>query len=214
MPANIAIQPKKEQINLLRVQSSSSQNNSTDHAVEDDQVTYQKPCCGKHSPPQNKNKQKSKNVSFVEIVQVHLVLHVNDMDDEEYFGTWYEESELKNIRSAMRNTILKMIRSRHSEADKMESNETTRGLEYRTKSGEKRRRLNKYMALCSVMREQARQLQEDIHDEEAIRSTYLKDSRHCAAAAHKLGKLDEKEARRIHKENLGRFHKKHKSTFS
>mmetsp|Transcript_25421 Transcript_25421/g.59091 ORF Transcript_25421/g.59091 Transcript_25421/m.59091 type:complete len:205 (+) Transcript_25421:61-675(+) len=195
-PINVAIQAE-DHVESLHIQRFHSPQYKPIDTFGD--VDHQKVCFQKQQRQQQQKNTKPKHVSFSEVVHVNLVLHVDDMDDEEYFSTWYQGSELKRIRSAMRKTVSKMANGTYKEG--YGKNETFRGLEYRTKSGANQRKFNKNMARCSVMREQTRQLFEEVRNDEALRSVYLRENHHCTKSAIAMGRLDEEDAWKIYEES-------------
>jgi len=206
MPINVAFRDE-EHFSLLGIQTSQTSSSSSPQYestfVKHEEQIYKSPAL---SPRQHKKKKTvNHHVAFHQVVKVHLVLHVNDMDDEEYFDSWYQKRDLQRIHHEMKQTVVKMNNGSYyyqsgNEESSSHHKETSRGLEYRTTAGAQRRKLNKLKALRSVLSEQQRQIQRGIHDEESIRLAYLRQSHHCVKEARTLGDMDEKEAQTIHKE--------------
>jgi len=73
-----------------------------------------------------------------------------------------------------------------------ENNEqTTRGLEYRTRQGAIRRQHNKLEAINAVLDEQDRQYNVGDFNDELLAAVYRNSSAHCQVAAYDLGLEDE-----------------------
>mmetsp|Transcript_26426 Transcript_26426/g.61501 ORF Transcript_26426/g.61501 Transcript_26426/m.61501 type:complete len:227 (-) Transcript_26426:94-774(-) len=212
MPVNVAFRDE-EHFNLLGIQRSNSPQyesppplanknktvNNSSFVTNNDHNQRDESC----SSLQRRKTMKNRHVSFHQIVEVHLVLHVNDMDDEEYFDTWYQKRDLQRIRHEMKKTVSKMNDGSYyynSKTDLNNEEETSRGLEYRTTAGAQRRKLHKLRALRCVLNEQQRH--GTIPDDEALRFAYLRHGIRCAKEAHKRGEMDEEEARQIYQEKV------------
>lgn len=74
--------------------------------------------------------------------------------------------------------------------DNTNESHCTRGLEYRTRDGARRRQMNKLNALHSVLEEQERQRILGVDDDVALAYVYIEMSSHCADAALSLGLED------------------------
>mmetsp|Transcript_25514 Transcript_25514/g.59278 ORF Transcript_25514/g.59278 Transcript_25514/m.59278 type:complete len:185 (-) Transcript_25514:158-712(-) len=127
-----------------------------------------------------------KSVRFNEVVEIRPILHSNDLSDEEFFNTWYQQRDFQMMRVELWKTLSKISAGTY-EGDS--NTETTRGLEYRTNAGSQRRQLNKANALRAVLDEQAHGV-----DCEALRDAYLRRNRHCAKEARELAICDEEDA--------------------
>eukprot|EP00540_Astrosyne_radiata_P011963 CAMPEP_0116838470 /NCGR_PEP_ID=MMETSP0418-20121206/9232_1 /TAXON_ID=1158023 /ORGANISM="Astrosyne radiata, Strain 13vi08-1A" /LENGTH=206 /DNA_ID=CAMNT_0004468479 /DNA_START=29 /DNA_END=649 /DNA_ORIENTATION=+ len=136
----------------------------------------------------------SKSVSFNETVNVHFIIHSNDLNDEEFFNTWYQKRDFQMMRVEFAETVA-MITEGTFEGDSNEH--SSRGLEYRTRVGAQRRKLNKLHALCAVLKEQDRQMDMGVLDEDELQRVYMEQSAHCKEAARYLAIEDEEEAMTI-----------------
>lgn len=143
-----------------------------------------------------------KSVSFNEVVHVHFTLHVDDLNDEEYFGTWYQKRDFQMMRAEFAKTVVRISNGVHV-ADS--EDHCARGLEYRTKVGAQKRKLNKLHGLCAVLKEQDRQIDLGINDQTALREVYMKESHKCKQEALSLGISDENEAIAIRIEEEARI---------
>ena len=181
MPINIAAR-NKEHFDLLGIQQCPSPEIET---------TSRKGLLQKQQQSQpQKQQRKRRNIKFNEVVHVHFTLHVDDLNDEEYFRTWYQKRDFQMMRSEFAKTVMKITNGAHT----VDTDEhCARGLEYRTKAGAQKRKLNKLHGLCAVLKEQDRQIDLGINDDEALRAAYLKESRICKREAHELGLDDENE---------------------
>jgi hypothetical protein len=88
---------------------------------------------------------------------------------------------------------LRMMTTLHG-VDTNSLNHCTRGLEYRTKCGGRRRQQNKMNAMAAVLDEQERQRILGIDDDVTLSNVYIRSSAHCAEEAHALGMQDLNEA--------------------
>mmetsp|Transcript_907 Transcript_907/g.2200 ORF Transcript_907/g.2200 Transcript_907/m.2200 type:complete len:201 (+) Transcript_907:88-690(+) len=144
-----------------------------------------------------------RSVHFNEIVNVHLIIHVNDMDDQECIDTWYQEHDFAKMYADCRSTLRKLnaFHRKHSSDNAAATPPLEdicgRGLEHRTKRGFEQRSFNKRLALCVVMNEQLRQEAKCIMDDEAIRVVYMEANLHCQDAARLVGEYDELAATEI-----------------
>ena len=84
----------------------------------------------------------------------------------------------------------------------VDSDQCTRGIEFRTPQGAKFRKKNKLEALTAVWNEQVSQWKENVTDEEAIRRVYLEHSTKCTETAHKFGLHDEKAVQKYLREDV------------
>eukprot|EP00540_Astrosyne_radiata_P004676 CAMPEP_0116843692 /NCGR_PEP_ID=MMETSP0418-20121206/12232_1 /TAXON_ID=1158023 /ORGANISM="Astrosyne radiata, Strain 13vi08-1A" /LENGTH=263 /DNA_ID=CAMNT_0004474479 /DNA_START=44 /DNA_END=836 /DNA_ORIENTATION=+ len=144
-----------------------------------------------------RNKPVEKSVSFSEVVNVFLTPHCNDMNDEEYFKTWYQEREFRNMKLECAQTV-EEITMRIYDGD--DENQCKRGLETRTKDGARRRTRNKRRARFAVLSEQQRQNSCGIQDDESLRFVYMKASHRSVAAAEQIGLADAMEALTIYED--------------
>ena len=162
------------------------------------------------SPKKFQNK-----VSFFESVRVKKTLHINDYTQDEIDATWYNEMEVATIRfntklfvQEMESTKKKKKKNccklqhqhqqqQHEEDDEEEETETTaRGLECRTKLGQKRKFTLRRMSQLIVLDEQYRQFVMDEIDPDYLALLYKQSCEQCVLEARQLGEQDERSASR------------------
>ena len=168
------------------------------------------------SPRKSQNKtKKSVVVSFFESVRVKKTLHINDYTQDEIDATWYNEMEVATIRfntklfvQEMESTKKKKKKNccklqhqhqqqQHEEDDEEEETETTaRGLECRTKLGQKRKFTLRRMSQLIVLDEQYRQFVMDEIDPDYLALLYKQSCEQCVLEARQLGEQDERSASR------------------
>ena len=135
------------------------------------------------------SKRKIKRVRFNRGVQMSLVPNAANYTRKQMSAIWFDGDErAQMVKDSTQNVNLLL------NGEKLGPDHCARGLEYRTPEGCKRRADNKYYALCDILKEQDRQWNEGIYDEDALRFIYLKHSEPCLEAARGLGISDEAEA--------------------
>lgn len=145
-----------------------------------------------------KPKPQRRGITFNEVVNVHFTLHVDDLNDDEYFNTWYQKHDFQMMRVAFAETVTKISKGAYTgDSDR----HCARGLEYRTRAGAQKRKLNKLNALCAVLKEQDRQVDLGIEDDEELRRVYMEKSSQCKEEAWALGVADERETARLRAED-------------
>jgi hypothetical protein len=112
---------------------------------------------------------KSRTVSFFPGVSVRECLHINNFTDDEVYNTWYKKPDFSRIKTSFIYIVQKLSNGSW-EGDT--ENETARGLEYRTREGSMKRKVNKLNGLMVVLDEQESQWNRGIHDDEAIAAAY------------------------------------------
>eukprot|EP00545_Synedropsis_sp_CCMP1620_P007960 CAMPEP_0119014270 /NCGR_PEP_ID=MMETSP1176-20130426/9447_1 /TAXON_ID=265551 /ORGANISM="Synedropsis recta cf, Strain CCMP1620" /LENGTH=213 /DNA_ID=CAMNT_0006967425 /DNA_START=96 /DNA_END=737 /DNA_ORIENTATION=- len=131
---------------------------------------------------------KKKSVSFSPSAQCRETLHVNNYSEEELESCWYTTSDLSKMRKECK-PILRLLKNGMYPGDC--DQRTARGLECRIKTGKKERRESKKMSWAAVLGEQQMQVNEGRRpDDEEIAEAYIYVSRHCVAAAYKMGIMD------------------------
>ena len=129
-----------------------------------------------------------RRLRFAETIEVHPIIHIDDMEESDVQATWYQKTEYDAIKSKLIPIIRKMMKGEPvEESDK----ETTRGLEYRTRKGALRRQHNKIEGMTAVIEEQLRQRQTGCCNSRKISDAYKSATSHCQDAAHALGIEDE-----------------------
>mmetsp|Transcript_13691 Transcript_13691/g.20185 ORF Transcript_13691/g.20185 Transcript_13691/m.20185 type:complete len:171 (+) Transcript_13691:221-733(+) len=135
-----------------------------------------------------KRKPLNQKISFSKEVRVHEVLHVDDMTDDEVTATWYERQEMIDIKMTMFRELSDMLKGRVNEEEF-----TFRGLEYRIKEGNDKRRENKFNAIDAILDEQEHQFNDGVDNPEKISECYQKQTKQCKIDAQSLAKNDERE---------------------
>ena len=138
--------------------------------------------------------QREKSVVFRPDVYIYRTIHINDYTDEEIRSTWYNDREMDNIVSE----CVEIISS--SKRPESPSN-CLRGLECRTKEGQRRRASTRFCAIDAVLDEQDIQWEKEERNPDKIRSNYMTHTRKCQKKAFRMGLEDEKEAMAIHRES-------------
>eukprot|EP00934_Nitzschia_sp_Nitz4_P008824 Nitzschia sp. Nitz4//scaffold56_size114212//110105//110719//NITZ4_003975-RA/size114212-processed-gene-0.78-mRNA-1//-1//CDS//3329554781//8814//frame0 len=133
-----------------------------------------------------------KKVRFSRRIDVREVPHMKDLTKEDTEATWYSAVEFEEIRQSLVVTVRMMMAKKP-----VDDTLCTRGLEFRTPSGAKRRKRNKLNALTAVWNEQVAQWREDRTDELAIAFVYEEHVRECRQFALTIAQRDAMEARRI-----------------
>lgn len=125
-------------------------------------------------------------------VRVQEIRHINNMPESEIEAVWMSPAEYKMIKNGAKTTVLMMMAGetfREHDPDFC-----ARGLEFRTRKGNKIRAANKLKARSAVLNEQDLQREEGFHDPEFIAMASLDVSFEVREQARKRG---EKDARAI-----------------
>jgi hypothetical protein len=125
-------------------------------------------------------------VSFCESARVKRTLHFKDYSDDEKNATWYTQAEMSLIRHHMQCIVEKL---NQGEA-KDDTEDCTRGVEFRTSQRIALRRENRESAFDAVLDEQQLQRLEARHDTERLARIYWEWSNHCQVVASKIGFMD------------------------
>eukprot|EP00548_Thalassiothrix_antarctica_P003833 CAMPEP_0194132078 /NCGR_PEP_ID=MMETSP0152-20130528/2630_1 /TAXON_ID=1049557 /ORGANISM="Thalassiothrix antarctica, Strain L6-D1" /LENGTH=242 /DNA_ID=CAMNT_0038827003 /DNA_START=104 /DNA_END=832 /DNA_ORIENTATION=+ len=142
-------------------------------------------------------KKPKKRVSFRDFVTVRATLHTNNMSDKEISSCWYNYREMCIIKRSVIYQLKRMIDGKPLAKEFF----TPRGLECRTKEGREKRRTSEVNSINAVLDEQELQQMKGLtFNPQSIREVYLEHSVRCLHVAQKLGRCDEIEANRIHKE--------------
>ncbi|CAJ1954191.1 unnamed protein product [Cylindrotheca closterium] len=128
-------------------------------------------------------------VGFVEFITVSECLHHLDYTKKEYKGTWFTPKEMSKSREDYRD-VLQHVGSLAAHLSQDEELCCTRGLEYKTPMGNKRREQNKRVAWQAVEREQYRQWDQGFKDEQALADEYQIATHHCVKKAILLAQQD------------------------
>ncbi len=134
-----------------------------------------------------------RHVSFRNDVSARRALHLNDYTDDEYHNAWFFQEDLQRFKEDVLRTV-KLIAIGHHVSDDNAGDFCARGVEYRTREGNKNRLLNKLAALEAVLGLQDAQWDHGIHNAEAIAIAYRKVSAHCGQQARLRALNDQQEA--------------------
>lgn len=129
-----------------------------------------------------------RGITWNEDVYVQETHHINDFTDEEIFLCWFDKRDYANMKMEFASTV-KMITLGRFNGDTEEH--CARGLEYRTREGAHKRKLNKLTALCAVLDEQERQRLHGEWSDEKISECYIRAGAKSQIVSHRLALLDE-----------------------
>lgn len=106
-------------------------------------------------------------------------------------AVWFTNNDFNAMKKAYAPTVQLMFEDIAPEEDTDEH--CTRGLEYRTRDGGRKRTKNKYKAMAAVLHEQDRQICEDQYDPELLAEVYRRATDECVLEALSLGRKDEQD---------------------
>mmetsp|Transcript_23119 Transcript_23119/g.54661 ORF Transcript_23119/g.54661 Transcript_23119/m.54661 type:complete len:325 (+) Transcript_23119:323-1297(+) len=170
-----------------------------DHAVDatgdqiDDLITTTSPTGIVQATPDATITTYAKNASRRKIrwsgqVRVQEIHHINNMSQAEREAVWMSPIDYKMIKNMAKTTVLMMMAGEYIDDD--DPDLCTRGLEFRTRKGNKIRSANKLRAKSAVLNEQDLQRDEGFHDPEFIAMASLDVSHECREQAQKRGVKD------------------------
>jgi hypothetical protein len=133
-----------------------------------------------------------RTISFSFVVQVREVMSIKDYSDEEIKNAWYSVMELKQVKAEAKAILNKIARC-ESEQDNEEW--TSRGLEGRTREGNKEKFQHRRFSQSVVFMEQDQQEANGIHDPEFLADVYLERTMYSQFIAESNGSRDAKEAK-------------------
>jgi len=170
-------------------------NNNSNKSVDndDDQITTKSPASVmtetkttlKTSSAKSSRRRK---IRWSGQVRVQEIRHLNNIPESERGAVWMSPMDYKMIKNIAKSTVLMMMAG-----EKIHDNDPdfcTRGLEFRTKKGNKIRAANKLRARVAVLNEQDLQREEGFHDPEFIAMASLDESFECREQAQKRGEKD------------------------
>ena len=134
-----------------------------------------------------KNKRRRK-IRWSSQVRVQEIRHINNMPESEIEAVWMSPIEFKTIKNGAKTTVLMMMAGEKFHEE--DPDFCSRGLEFRTRKGNKIRAANKLKARSAVLNEQELQRDEGFHDPEFIAMASLDVSQECRQQAHKRGEKD------------------------
>lgn len=160
--------------------------------------------CTSKTPSIKRSQEKpQRSVTFRPHVDVRLMLHLNDMTDDERKDVWFCHREYAAIKRGISFTVNIMQKGGYYSKIMLggiDERHCIRGLEYRIRSGGRARKENKRRALRAVLEEQDSQTQDGFFDDNLIRRVFIEANIHCTASALIMGLEDEKEARLVYEE--------------
>lgn len=165
----------------------SSSINNNEHVTELSQCQLGKEsihCCKSYDS-------RTSTVSFSGSIEfVTPTLHVDDYTREERCAVWYGVQDFKSIKNS-RQDIVRRMQQAGSVIDK--ANESTRGLEGKTREGGHRRHKDILTAVYAVICEQEVQGLQGVSNPYLLADTYKMHSRQSQMAALKRGLTDQTE---------------------
>jgi hypothetical protein len=129
-----------------------------------------------------------RGITWNEDVYVQETHHINDFTDEEVFLCWFAKRDYSNMKMEFASTV-KMISLGRFNGDT--EDHCARGLEYRTREGAHKRKLNKLTALCAVLDEQERQRLSGEWSDETLSQCYIRANAHCRTTSYHMALHDE-----------------------
>ena len=108
-----------------------------------------------------------------------------DLPEAEIAVTWYNRDEYYAIKKSLTRTVRKIYKGLPIDTD-----EESRGLEYRAPAGAQRRQKNKLHSIDAVLDEQERQWEENRRNPTYIAEIYSQSTAHCLMAAYLAAKAD------------------------
>lgn len=130
-------------------------------------------------------------VRFVPLVRVFKVEHRNQMSEEDCRSIWYRRNEVEAIKLNMRITVQKL-----DAGMAMEENDEfcIRGLEFRTREGQRKKDLRRKGSIAAVLNEQHLQNRDEAGrslDDMLLAEVYHRKTHVCQQAAHDAALRDE-----------------------
>jgi hypothetical protein len=138
-------------------------------------------------------------VTFSKIVKVQQVMHRNNMSEKVRLRYWLTEEDQIEIKALCRQTIFKMMRN-EKDLDLDGSDFCSRGLEMRTKHGQREKVSRKEAARRAVLLQQKQQQDEGIFDAEFIALISAVKTKASSIAAREAALRDSEEALLYHME--------------
>ena len=129
-----------------------------------------------------------RGISFNEDVYVQETHHINDFTDEEILRYWFAKRDYQKMKMDFTQTV-KLISLGRFSGDTEEH--CARGLEYRTREGSHKRKLNKLTALCAVLDEQEWQRHHVQWSDLRISQVYIDANSRCRQISYHLALQDE-----------------------
>lgn len=166
---------------------SDADHSDADHGGEDDIITPMRVEAKTMVTTTSRNRRRRK-IRWSTQVRVQEIRHINNMSESEIEALWMAPEEFKTIKNAAKTTVLMMMAGETFHED--DPDFCARGLEFRTRKGNKIRAANKLKARSAVLNEQDLQREEGFHDPEFIAMASLDVSFECREQAQKRGQND------------------------
>lgn len=136
---------------------------------------------------------KQKRVSFRNTVSARRALHLNDFTEDEYEQAYFSQEDLQRFKDDVLRTV-KLMEQDTRLTDDSNCDFCTRGVEYRTKDGNRNRLVNKVAAREAVLTVQESQWDSGVRDHEAIAIAYRRVSARCAQEARLRALKDQQDS--------------------
>ena len=166
---------------------SDAEHSDADHDGEDDIITPMRMEDKTIVTTTSRNRRRRK-IRWSSQVRVQEIRHINNMTEKEIEAQWMAPEEFKTIKNDAKTTVLMMMAGETFHED--DPDFCARGLEFRTRKGNKIRSANKLKARSAVLNEQDLQREEGFHDPEFIAMASLDISFECREQAQKRGEKD------------------------
>lgn len=142
----------------------------------------------------------AKTVSFAEEATEYEIIHKNDIPKEDIGKIWYMREEYTSINKDNRTILSSM----NAGTMRIENNEqSSRGLEKKTKLGSMQRHKHRQNAMNAVLDEQEFQWGRKVWDPERIAKCYVEAASLMSRSdAARKGKIDQVEAEKIYVESI------------
>mmetsp|Transcript_18648 Transcript_18648/g.53197 ORF Transcript_18648/g.53197 Transcript_18648/m.53197 type:complete len:295 (-) Transcript_18648:304-1188(-) len=128
------------------------------------------------------------SVSFNKTIEIIEVPHMNDMSDDEFYGTWWTPEEFQLIRHMITITLQLMERGHVFSPD--DPDFCTCGLEGKQRRATRRRQRRRDMARSSVIQAQRFQFLEGFWDPDYLATVYRVNSQQSCLEARRQGERD------------------------
>ena len=130
------------------------------------------------------------SVRSVHFAPTARVRQVTKMTKDQAKDIWFVSDDFVKMKKTFAPTVQRMMDGSLTEEESKGEDHCTRGLEYRTRDGARRRMKNKYNGLSAVLHEQDRQIFEEIQDPEQLAQVYREANFKCMQEAIALGQQD------------------------
>lgn len=142
-----------------------------------------------------------RRVTFSKKILIRQVLHINDMSLRVRERYWLTEEEHAEIKLHCKETVWKMMRQ-DPDLDEEDGVFFSRGLECRTREGQKEKNKRKEAVKRAVLLQQELQMEEGIVDPEFLAAVSMGKTRFSLKMAQEAGQWDAEEAARVFEEDI------------